>query len=86
MDHARNACVGGHPLAGGTRSRRAVHHGAFERGRTVALKGIADRAAKMVNKQSATVLDIGCNAGYYSIEMKLHGADRVVSVDSDEFY
>src|SRR5689334_4667138 len=25
-----------------------------------------------------TVLDIGCNAGFYSIEMKKRGADRVV--------
>ena len=25
-----------------------------------------------------TVLDIGCNAGFYSIEMKRRGADRVV--------
>ena len=33
-----------------------------------------------------TVLDIGCNAGYYSIEMKRRGADRVVGIDSDERY
>lgn len=33
-----------------------------------------------------TVLDIGCNAGFYSIEMKRRGADRVVGVDSDERY
>lgn len=33
-----------------------------------------------------TVLDIGCNAGYYSIEMKRRGADRVVGIDSDEGY
>jgi tRNA (mo5U34)-methyltransferase len=33
-----------------------------------------------------TVLDIGCNAGFYSIEMKRRGADRVVAVDSDEQY
>ena len=33
-----------------------------------------------------TVLDIGCNAGFYSLEMKRRGADRVVSVDSDERY
>jgi tRNA (mo5U34)-methyltransferase len=29
------------------------------------------------------VLDIGCNAGYYSIEMKRRGAERVVGVDFD---
>ncbi|HET7316085.1 MAG TPA: TIGR04290 family methyltransferase [Sphingomicrobium sp.] len=33
-----------------------------------------------------TVLDIGCNAGFYSIEMKRRGADRVVGIDSDERY
>jgi tRNA (mo5U34)-methyltransferase len=33
-----------------------------------------------------TVLDIGCNAGFYSIEMKRRGAARVVGVDSDEEY
>ena len=33
-----------------------------------------------------TVLDIGCNAGFYSIEMKRRGATRVVGIDSDEEY
>jgi tRNA (mo5U34)-methyltransferase len=33
-----------------------------------------------------SVLDIGCNAGFYSIEMKRRGADRVVGLDSDETY
>jgi tRNA (mo5U34)-methyltransferase len=33
-----------------------------------------------------TVLDIGCNAGFYSLEMKRRGADRVVAVDSDPVY
>ena len=33
-----------------------------------------------------TVLDIGCNAGFYSLEMKRRGADRVVGIDSDEEY
>ena len=32
------------------------------------------------------VLDIGCNAGFYSMEMKRRGAERVVGVDSDERY
>jgi len=32
------------------------------------------------------VLDIGCNAGFYSIEMKRRGADRVVAIDNDETY
>jgi tRNA (mo5U34)-methyltransferase len=33
-----------------------------------------------------TVLDIGCNAGFYSLEMKRRGAARVLGVDSDEDY
>ncbi|KQS28302.1 TIGR04290 family methyltransferase [Dyadobacter sp. Leaf189] len=33
-----------------------------------------------------SVLDIGCNAGFYSIEMKKRGAERVVAIDSDERY
>src|SRR4051812_6007428 len=33
-----------------------------------------------------TVLDIGCNGGFYSIEMKRRGADRVVGIDSDPRY
>lgn len=33
-----------------------------------------------------TVLDIGCNAGFYSIEMKRRGADRVLGIDFDDVY
>lgn len=33
-----------------------------------------------------SVLDIGCNAGFYSIEMKRRGAARVLGIDSDDFY
>ena len=33
-----------------------------------------------------SVLDIGCNAGFYAIEMKKRGAARVVGVDSDDVY
>jgi tRNA (mo5U34)-methyltransferase len=33
-----------------------------------------------------SVLDIGCNAGFYSMEMKRRGATRVVGIDSDEHY
>jgi tRNA (mo5U34)-methyltransferase len=33
-----------------------------------------------------TVLDIGCNAGFYSIEMKRRGADRVLGIDFDPAY
>jgi tRNA (mo5U34)-methyltransferase len=33
-----------------------------------------------------SVLDIGCNAGFYSLEMKRRGARRVVGVDADPRY
>jgi tRNA (mo5U34)-methyltransferase len=33
-----------------------------------------------------SVLDIGCNAGFYSIEMKRRGAERVVAIDFDADY
>ncbi len=33
-----------------------------------------------------TVLDIGCNGGFYSMEMKRRGADRVVGIDFDDDY
>ena len=33
-----------------------------------------------------TVLDVGCNAGFYSLEMKRRGADRVVGIDSEPRY
>jgi tRNA (mo5U34)-methyltransferase len=34
----------------------------------------------------AEVLDIGCNGGFYSIEMKRRGAERVLGIDVDERY
>jgi len=33
-----------------------------------------------------TVLDIGCNGGFYALEMKRRGAARVVAIDSDDGY
>ena len=33
-----------------------------------------------------TVLDIGCNGGFYSLEMKRRGAAYVLGIDSDERY
>ena len=33
-----------------------------------------------------TVLDIGCNGGFFSLEMKRRGADRVLAIDFDEDY
>ena len=49
---------------------------------------------KWVNFQSAipedltgmSVLDIGCNGGFYSIEMKRRGAEHVLGIDHDEDY
>jgi len=34
----------------------------------------------------ATVLDVGCNAGFYSLEMKNRGASRVLGIDVDDRY
>lgn len=33
-----------------------------------------------------SVLDIGCNAGFYSIEMKRRGAETVVGIDDSDVY
>lgn len=33
-----------------------------------------------------SVLDIGCNGGFYAIEMKKRGAARVLGIDSDDAY
>src|ERR1051326_1323480 len=33
-----------------------------------------------------SVLDVGCNAGFYSIEMKRRGASRVLGMDFDPGY
>lgn len=34
----------------------------------------------------ASVLDIGCNAGFYSLQMKRRGARRVLGIDVDDRY
>src|SRR5437868_13853818 len=44
------------------------------------------RHAIPADLRGKTVLDIGCNGGFYSIEMKRRGADRVLGIDSDEIY
>lgn len=36
--------------------------------------------------QGRSVLDIGCNAGFYALEMKRRNAGRVVAIDSDPHY
>jgi len=36
--------------------------------------------------EGASVLDVGCNAGFYSIELKRRGAGKVLAVDVDDRY
>lgn len=36
--------------------------------------------------EGRSVLDIGCNAGFYAIEMKRRNAGRVVGIDTDSHY
>lgn len=36
--------------------------------------------------EGKSVLDIGCNAGFYAMEMKRRGADRVLGLDTDDEY
>jgi len=38
------------------------------------------------NLEGAEVLDIGCNGGFYSVQMKRRGADRVLGIDVDQRY
>jgi tRNA (mo5U34)-methyltransferase len=38
------------------------------------------------NLEGSTVLDIGCNGGFYCLEMKKRGAGRVLGVDVDDRY
>jgi tRNA (mo5U34)-methyltransferase len=38
------------------------------------------------NLAGMSVLDIGCNAGFYAIEMKRRGAKRVLGIDPDDRY
>jgi tRNA (mo5U34)-methyltransferase len=47
-----------------------------------------DRFKKVVPEDltGKSVLDIGCNAGFYCLEMKRRGAERVVGIDEDPRY
>jgi tRNA (mo5U34)-methyltransferase len=38
------------------------------------------------NLEGRTVLDVGCNAGFFSLRLKERGARRVVGIDSDPRY
>src|SRR5437660_5167301 len=40
------------------------------------------RACLPENIEGKSVLDVGCNAGFYAVELKRRGAARVVGVDS----
>ncbi|HWE48306.1 MAG TPA: TIGR04290 family methyltransferase [Bryobacteraceae bacterium] len=44
------------------------------------------RDAIPADLRGKTVLDIGCNAGFYSFEMKRRGAERVLGIDFDPAY
>jgi tRNA (mo5U34)-methyltransferase len=43
-------------------------------------------AALPADLRGKTVLDVGCNAGFYAFEMKRRGAARVVAIDTDRRY
>lgn len=44
------------------------------------------RHALPLDLTGKSVLDIGCNGGFYSLEMKRRGASRVLGIDSDPHY
>ncbi len=44
------------------------------------------RDALPADLSGLSVLDIGCNGGFYSLEMKRRGAARVLGIDTDEHY
>ncbi|WP_114391903.1 TIGR04290 family methyltransferase [Oleisolibacter albus] len=51
-----------------------------------AVKWRSFAAALPADLTGRSVLDIGCNAGFYALEMKRRGAARVVGIDEDERY
>ena len=51
---------------------------------TVKWKHIASAIPENLN--GASVLDIGCNGGFYSIQLKRMGAGRVLGIDVDDRY
>ncbi len=44
------------------------------------------RDALPTDMTGKTVLDIGCNAGFYALEMKRRGASRVLGIDMEDLY
>ena len=67
--------------------RRADRAGPFPRrlSRRMKWRRFADARSRRISR-GKSVLDIGCNGGFYSIEMKRRGAARVLGIDSDEDY
>ena len=51
-----------------------------------AVKWARFRDAVPADLAGRSVLDIGCNAGFYSMEMKRRGAARVLGIDADADY
>jgi tRNA (mo5U34)-methyltransferase len=51
-----------------------------------AVKWRAFRHAIPADLRGRSVLDVGCNGGFYSLEMKRRGAERVLGIDSDPGY
>ena len=43
-------------------------------------------AALPARLDGRTVLDVGCNGGFYAMEMKRRGAARVLGIDSDRLF
>ena len=50
------------------------------------IKWLRFRESIPADLSGKSVLDIGCNGGFYSIEMKRRGAARVLGIDIDESY
>jgi tRNA (mo5U34)-methyltransferase len=44
------------------------------------------QSALPLDLSGKSVLDIGCNGGFYSLELKRRGAERVVGIDADPAY
>ena len=51
-----------------------------------AVKFASFRHALPADMTGKTVLDIGCNGGFYSMEMKRRGASRVLGIDMEDLY
>lgn len=51
-----------------------------------AFKWRSFEAAVPADLTGRSVLDIGCNGGFYALEMKKRGAARVLGIDSDDDY